>query len=185
MALDLNEKPWYVAASIGLVLGIAILFVANQYLFKEIREDKARIIDRIDELDREIEKGRTAKANLPKLEEDIRNYELELDRLKRILPTKRETDNIIKRLKQQMERGGFKLVSFRPQAPQDRDFYQEWPINVTLDGTYHELGMFFDHLSRFPRIINVSELDISPLKAKQSDMTIHASFTQTTFIYKE
>jgi type IV pilus assembly protein PilO len=184
MAIDLNSKPWYVAAIVGVVLGIAMFVVMNIYVFKEIRSHIERLETNIDELEREIEKGRAAKADLPRLEEDIRNYEIELERLRRILPTKRETDNLIKRAKQLTERGRFRLTRFTPGNFEDRDFFIEWPIRVGLDGTYHELGLFFDRLSRFSRIINVTELTISPLTST-GDYTIKADFVQRTYIFKE
>ena len=188
MALDLNEKPWYVALIVGLVLGVALYVVMQMYVFKPIQEEMGTVEKKIEELEREIEKGRAAKADLPRLEEDIRGYELELDRLRKILPTKRETDSLIKRLKQLTERGRFRLMRFIPGKFEDKEFYQEWPIRVELDGTYHELGLFFDRLSRFSRIINVTELDVRPLRGQRGageGYTIHAGFIQRTFIYKE
>jgi len=185
MAIDLNSKPWYVAAIVGVVLGIAMFVVMNIYIFKDIRTQIERLETNIDELEREIEKGRAAKADLPRLEEDIRNYEIELERLRKILPTKRETDNLIKRAKQLTERGRFRLTRFTPGAFEDRDFFLEWPIRVGLDGTYHELGLFFDRLSRFSRIINVTELTIAPIRKSEGIFTIHAEFVQRTYIFKE
>jgi type IV pilus assembly protein PilO len=187
MALDLNEKPWYVAAIIGLLLGITLFVIMHMYVFKGVRQEIVRLEERIDDLQREIEKGRAAKADLPRLEEDIRNYEVELERLRRILPTKRETDNLIKRAKQLTERGRFTLTRFTPGAFEDRGFYWEWPIRVSLNGTYHELGEFFDSLSNFSRIINVDDLTISPQNAREDNRghTIRADFVQRTFIYKE
>lgn len=185
MAIDLNSKPWYVAAIVGVVLGIAMFVVMNIYVFKEIRTHIERLETNIDQLEREIEKGRAAKADLPRLEEDIRNYEIELERLRRILPTKRETDNLIKRAKQLTERGRFRLTRFTPGNFEDRDFFIEWPIRVGLDGTYHELGLFFDRLSRFSRIINVTELSISPMNERDGGFTIKADFVQRTYIYKD
>lgn len=189
MALDLNDKPWYVPLAVGAVIGVVLYFVANAYVFKPIREDSERLVTEIDKLEREIEKGRAAQRDLPKLEEEIRNYELELDRLRRILPTRKETDDLIKKLKQLTERGNFQLASFVPGNFVDRDFYSEWPIRVQLAGTYHELGLFFDRLSRFSRIINVNNVTITPLAgrrgADRGGFTVNAGFTQTTFIYKE
>jgi Tfp pilus assembly protein PilO len=185
MAIDLNTKPWYVAAIVGLLLGVSLFVVMHLYVFKDIQTTNERLEKSIDDLEREIEKGRAAKADLPRLEEDIRNYEIELDRLRRILPTRRETDNLIKRLKQLTEQGRFDLTRFTPGNFEDRGFYQAWPIQVGLDGTYHELGMLFDRLSRFPRIINVDNLVLSPVRRQGENFTIHADFTQQTFIYKE
>ena len=185
MAIDLNDKPWYVPLIVGVVLGVVIFFVMHTYFFKEMQTKIVDLQGKIDGLEREIEKGRQAKADLPKLEEEIRNYRLELDRLTRILPTEKETPTLIKRLKQLNELGSFRLVRFIPGAFEDRDYYYEWPIKVELDGTYHELGRFFDRLSRFSRIINVDELSVKPMSKKGGTYTIKASFTQRTFIYKE
>ncbi len=184
MAFDLNDKPWYVALIIGLILGITMFVVMHMYVFKDLKVDIERLESDIFDLDREIEKGRQAKADLPRLEEDIRGYELELDRLTKILPTRKETPVLIKRLKQLVERGFLRFQRFTPGAFEEREYYYEWPIKVELDGTYHELGLFFDRLSSFSRIINVNELKISPRKSNDGPYTIHATFTQRTFIYK-
>ena len=79
----------------------------------------------------------------------------------------------------------FRLTQFTPGNFEDRDFFIEWPIRVGLDGTYHELGLFFDRLSRFSRIINVTELTIAPIKRNEGNLTIHADFVKRTYIYKE
>jgi type IV pilus assembly protein PilO len=185
MALDLNDKPWYVALIVGLVLGGALYTAVHFYVFEDIRADISRRQDSIAKLEREIEKGRAAQRDLPKLEEEIRNDEVELDRLKQILPTRRETDRLIKKVRQLTEAGHFTLVRFTPQPFVEQDFYYEWPIAVNLQGTYHELGLLFDRLSRFSRIINVTELTILPSRVKGSDTSISATFTARTFIYKD
>ena len=186
MAIDLNDKPWYVALIVGLVIGVAIYVAMHMYFFKDMQVDIEKLNQKIFDLEREIEKGLQAKADLPKLEEDIQNYELELERLTRILPTRKETPALIKRLKQLNELGFFRLVRFTPGGFEDREYYLEWPIKVELEGTYHELGQFFDRLSRFSRIINVRDLQIKPYRSRKGGppYTIKASFTQRTFIYK-
>jgi len=186
MAIDLNDKPWYVAAIVGLVLGVALFFVMQMYVFKPIEEDIVSLEEDIFDLEREIEKGRQAERDLPRLQEDIKNYEQELERLTRILPTRRETPDLIKRLKQLTERGSFRLDRFVPGKQVDQQYYLEYPVEVKLAGTYHELGLFFDRLSHFPRIINVDDLSITPAKGRDDQaFSINATFTQRTYVYKE
>jgi len=185
MALDINEKPWYVALMIGLALGAAIYFAANTYLFKDMRNQIQSVEKNIDSLQREIEKGLRAKADLPKLKQDIAGYEVELQRLTRILPTRKQTPNLIKKLKQLTEQGFFSLIRFIPGKFADKQYYYEWPIAVELEGNFHQLGLFFDKLSRFSRIINVTELSITPIRKPGKEYSIHAVFTQRTFIYKD
>lgn len=187
MALDLNDKPWYVALIIGLILGGAAYAAMHFYVFEDIRAESEKRRENIAKLEREIEKGQQAKANLPALKEKVRELEVELERAKQILPTRRETDRLIKKLRQLTEAGRFQLVRFTPQKYVEQDFYYEWPIAVNLQGTYHELGLLFDRLSRFPRIINVTELTITPARTRGGggDFTIGATFNLRTFLYKE
>ena len=40
------------------------------------------------------------------------------------------------------------IRKFNPGTPVNKEFYQEWPINIEVEGTYHNLGCFFDRVSR-------------------------------------
>ena len=184
MALDLNDKPWYVPLLIAAVLGAVLFFFVTRQLFEPTRERITEVEQQNEELRREIQKGLAAKRDLPRLEAEIRSLTLELDRLRRILPTRRETPDLIKKLRQLTQQGELQLQRFAPSDPVDREFYEEWPIDVNLRGTYHELGKLFDRLSRFSRIINVVDLTLRP--SNRSDRyTIDGNFTMQTFIYKE
>jgi type IV pilus assembly protein PilO len=60
--------------------------------------------------------------------------------------------------------------------------HAEWPIALQLEGSYHNLGLFLDRVSKFPRIINIGglTLEANDQPAAQSSMTIGA--TATTFV---
>ena len=36
------------------------------------------------------------------------------------------------------------LISFKPAPIVQRELHAEWPINLQLDGTYHNLALFFE-----------------------------------------
>jgi len=78
--------------------------------------------------------------------------------------------------------GDFTLKKFTPQDFVPKEFYAEWPIDIALDGTYHNLALFFDRMSRFSRIINVEALRVSELR-DVPQKSISATFTAKTFIY--
>ena len=67
----------------------------------------------------------------------------------------------------------------------ERDFYSEWPITINVNGSYHNLALFFDRISRFSRILNIDNLQVSALKRGDGSHTISAKFQAKTFIYKE
>ena len=57
-------------------------------------------------------------------------------------------------------------------------------MTLELDGTYHDLARFFDHVSKVPRIINVGGIAIKgkPAKDTVDGTTITAQCTATTFV---
>jgi type IV pilus assembly protein PilO len=183
VAIDLNDKPWYVAVIVGAVLGIALFVVLQMYVFKEMQAEIDKRTVTIDELQREIEKGLAAKADRRSSKRTSRTSSSTSTGCARSCrPAGDWPDQAAQQL---TERGRFRLTSFTPGDYVDQDFYQEWPIRVEVDGTYHELGLLFDRLSRFQRIINVDDLDISPIAQGGEQYSIHANFVQKTFIYKE
>ena len=109
MALTLNDKPWYVALAVGLVLAIVIVYLMHSYVVKPIKDEIAAADAQIAELDKKIEQGRAAERKLPQFREEVRRLELELEKLRRILPSTRNTEEIIKKFKSLVDQGDFAL----------------------------------------------------------------------------
>jgi type IV pilus assembly protein PilO len=70
-------------------------------------------------------------------------------------------------------------------AGQANEYYQEWPISVDVEGTYHNLGLFFDRVGRLSRLVNVGGLRIKNQATPRPSNTIQVSCTATTFVYVE
>jgi Tfp pilus assembly protein PilO len=181
----LEGKPWWQGAIAGALLGGAVLGVF--YYLQVIPKEKQLVaMDRkLTDLQAQIQKGRAAKEKLPQFREEVRRAELELEKLLRILPPRRNTPELLRRIRQLTEQGNFTLLRFRPQNFVDREFYSEWPIQVSLTGTYHNLAMFFDRISRFSRIINIDNLKVNSMRPNAQGHTLSANFVARTFIYKE
>jgi Tfp pilus assembly protein PilO len=181
--LDLETRPWYFAAIVGALIAGGLIWASESYWLKGIRQDITARTNELEELNKKIREGKAAEARLAQFREEFERLDAELQRLLRILPTAKQTDEIIKKLKSLMERGSFRFVSFQPQAFQRQEFYLAWPINVQLQGSYHELAMFFDRLSRFSRIINIESMALTG--ERSGAYTMSATFTMKTFIYDE
>lgn len=182
---QLEDKPWYYGLGIGVALAVGLWAVANwQYPnFTEMQKQLASLKVEYGKLQEKIERGRVAERRLPQLREEVRRIELDLNRLLEILPTKRNTEELIKRLEALTRQGDFFLKNFTPKEYVNKDFYAEWPIDIVLDGTYHNLALFFDKLARFSRIINVESLVVTGYPNAQLGRTLGARFTLKTFIY--
>jgi type IV pilus assembly protein PilO len=181
----LEGKPAWQGALIGLVCAAFLLGGGYWFLFKGKYEELDRKQVQLEGLQVKIQEGRAAKQKLPQFREEVRRLELELEKLLRILPARRNTPELLRRIRQLTEQGNFDLRRFTPKNFVDRDFYSEWPIDVRLDGTYHNLALFFDRIGRFSRIVNIENLKITTAQAGPRGHSISATFVAKTFIYKE
>ena len=180
----LEGKPWYIGLAAGMAVGLLLFAVAYWRVVQPRVEEYEAEEAKLAELQNKIQEGRAARQELPKFREEVRQLELELDKLLRILPARRNTPDLMRRIRSLTEQGDFALKSFTPGAFTDQEFFSEWPIQIELEGTYHNLALFFDRVSRFSRIINIEDLEISARPGKGTH-TIGARFAAKTFIYKE
>src|SRR5438034_9899602 len=119
----------------------------------------------IKELDTKIQQGRAAQRTLPQFKEEVNRLQLELDKLRRILPSTRNTEEIIKKLKSLVDQGDFILhrLTFPKLAPPKAggEPYAEWPISVSVSGRYHNLAILLRRRSHFSPILSLHQTAIS------------------------
>jgi type IV pilus assembly protein PilO len=187
MALTLDDKPRWAGLLVGLVLAGGVLWAVDNFVVKDIKKEIDKLDTQIAEYDQKIQQGRAAERKLPQFREEVKRLELELDKLRRILPSTRNTEEIIKKIKSLVDQGEFTLnrLSFPPLgSPSASDPYVEWPIAVAVDGRYHDLALLFNRLGNFSRIMNVEAIRINA-RGDQETKTISSQFIAKTFVYVE
>lgn len=187
MALGLESKPWYVGFGVGVGVAAVLIYLAHWQLITPVQEQIRAAESQIKDLDTKIEQGRSAQRKLPQFREEVHRLTLELEKLRRILPSTKNTEEIIKKIKSLVDQGDFILhkLSFPKLAPASGgDPYAEWPITISVDGRYHNLAILFNRLSNFSRIINVEQINVSA-RSTQIERTITSEFVAKTFVYVE
>jgi len=180
---QLDNKPWHFVAILGAIIVAALIWTFETYVFADINKDiKRRAVD-LDGITQKVHEGKVAEGRLANFRADHEMLQTELQRLVRILPTAKQTDELIKKIKSLTDRGDFRIVSVQPQNFIKREFYSEWPIGVALEANYHQLAMFFDRLSKFSRIINVDSLQLVASARRNPAYTVSSTFTMKTFVY--
>lgn len=179
---SVEEKPWYYALGVGVLVAVLLAGAVHWFWFKPMQEEIAAKKVELEGLNQEIAKGRAAERKLAQFREEVKRLELELTKLLQILPSKRNTEELIKRIETLTRQGDFTLKKFTPGEFIQKDFYAEWPIDIQVEGTYHNLALFFDRMSRFSRIVNVEDMKITALD-NVPGKSIAATFIAKTFIY--
>jgi type IV pilus assembly protein PilO len=139
----------------------------------------------LSKLQDDIRKLEITANKLPEFQREVVLLEAKLDTLKRILPPAKETPDLMKKVQYLAAQSNLNIKKFNPGATATKEFYQEYPINVEVEGTYHNLAMFFDRIRRLSRLVNVGNLKIKSQAKATASKTISAACVATTFVYVE
>jgi len=187
--MDFKNMPWWGHLIMAAVVGAGLIWMGYSMAPANLSAKKAKIEDlttRIEDTQAKIRQGKLALAKLDELERDIAALELKLADLKAILPTEPELGDLLKWIKSLSDQANLDLRLFNPQPLQELELLKEQPIRMNVVGTYHQLGMFFDRVSKHARIINVENVRITPNTNRSvRGATIAASFVAKTFIFRE
>jgi type IV pilus assembly protein PilO len=182
----LEKVPYYGQVAIFAVLAVAV--VAMAYFvwpgLADMRTQIAKYQDEFAEKERKILEGQAIESRLPEFEREIAELERKLGDVQQILPTNKETGDLLAWIKNLGDQSNLDLKSFSPSGLKPVEFYQEFPIEMDVVGRYHDLGIFLDRVSKYSRIINVDNLKITSVRG-EGNKTIRATFTATTFVYEE
>src|SRR5690349_11697747 len=73
---------------------------------------------------------------------------------------KKDPQDVLRNLHDLASDSSLDIATFTPKAIATKSQYSEWPIELGLEGSYHDLGRFFDRVASAPRLMSVSELHI-------------------------
>lgn len=185
MDLRLNKLPWY--AQVGLFVVIAFAAVtAFYYLYAE---PKAAELDqqrqRLEVLRADINTGLSTARQLPQFRTEVADLQARLDGLKAVLPEEKDFGDLLRSLQTLATQSNLAIKVFKPGAVVNKQLHAEWPITMELEGTYHNLGLFFDRISKFARIINIATIDIAAKDRPEPNATIAVRCVATTFVLLE
>lgn len=195
MQLNLSKLPWHGQVAIFAVLSAAAVGAFYYFYEAPAREAMAVSQRKLDTLREEINRGMQIAKRLPEFRAQVGDLESRLENLRNVLPEQKDVGDLLRRLQTLATQSNLEIRGFKPQAITNRQTHAEWPIALELDGTYHDLGMFFDKVSKVPRIINVTNIHIkgrdtgTGQRARpqpgQSTATVSAECTAMTFVLVE
>jgi type IV pilus assembly protein PilO len=180
--ISLSRLPWWGQIAAFVVLSLAAVFGFWYYYASDVSAEMATRQARLTQLRADINRGLNTAKRLPEFRAQVDDLERRLEALKAVLPEQKDYADILRRVQTLATQSNLSIRGFQPRPVESKQIHEEWPISLELDGTYHNLGMFFDRISKFPRIINVNALKIRAKDQPSTSSTISAECTATTFV---
>lgn len=120
-------------------------------------------------------------ANLPALRQQMMDMEAQFGALLRQLPSDTEVPGLLEDITSTVIGAGLEFDSINLQPEIQREYYIELPIQISVRGSYHELGGFVSGVAGLPRIVTLHDFQIQPVGGDQLDMNILAK----TYRYRD
>jgi type IV pilus assembly protein PilO len=182
MELTLTKLPWY--AQVGAFVALAVAGCGMFYYYYEmpVRADMTGRQAQLLALRVDITKGLTTAKKLPEFRQQVTDLEGRLANLKAILPEEKDAADLLNRMQTVAAQSNMIIKGFKPSPTVTKQLHAEWPITLELEGTYHNLAIFFDRVGKFTRIVNISGLDVKGKERPEANNTITATCVATTFV---
>ncbi len=189
--MDLSKFNLEVLRSIPLVqkvLALATVLAIVGYVFYgwvvvDKKEQLVALVQENQQLDEQIQ-SLTIKVNhLPELEAAIKQLEIELAKKRDHLPPKEEAVMLLKQVTDLGGRLGLDIKVWKPgnQGLDSSKLFFQMPVKVEVAGGYHTVVLFFDRVSKLPRIIKVSNLNMGSPKFEEGRAIVKTVFDLTAF----
>lgn len=98
--------------------------------------------------------------NLAALEGELEVLKADLKQALKELPNDREIPGLLKGISTLGRNVGLEVPRFQPMPERKREYVAEVPVQLEVDGSYHEVAMFFDRLAKMNRIVYVQDISM-------------------------
>jgi type IV pilus assembly protein PilO len=171
-----SKQRWLICGlSVVLLLGI------GYYLHSLHAENFDTLSLAVEEMRQSVQKHQTIAGRLDVLQARLANLEEALLVALTLLPETREIPELLTQISQLGLNAGLEFRLFKPEAERPADFYAEVPVSLVILGLFHDLTRFFDHLSKLSRIVNVTDIKITPTKGSGETYRLTTNCLLTTF----
>jgi type IV pilus assembly protein PilO len=161
------------------MIGVGFYYLVYQPQAARIKADKSRLA----QLTSEVQNLQAIEAQNIKFKRMIAELSGQLDQARQQLPGEREIPILLEQIARFGKEAGIEFISFRPSPEVARDFYNEVPMALALRGPFHNIGLFLDKISHYPRIISVSNLTMGNPVEKEGYLMLTSTCTATTYRY--
>ena len=168
---------------IGIVVLLYLLVAVGYYflLYAPQAETLVGLQTTHEQLLREKQETQAIADNLESFRLEVEELNEELNRALKALPNERNFDQLMSRMETLAKRIGLEVVLLEPRPDVPKGFYAEVPFRVEVQGSYHEVALFFYRLGTMARIVNVQDITMGSPDVKGGKVMLKTTAIATTY----
>src|SRR3990170_3060671 len=173
-----------------ILIALVFVIIIGSFVYFIFLPGKAQVDalgQSVTELNREIMTNEVKLRRLDQLKIENALLQAQLNELRAQLPAEAEVSGLLKQISDLSIESGLSIKLWKP-GEREKDpsgLYTAIPVDVEVSGGYHALGIFFDKVSKLPRIVNITGLSMESARAAGNTVLIQDKFIATTFAAEE
>lgn len=163
----------------GLYIILAVAFWALLYIPKgaeleALQATQQELLTQKRQVEARVKNKAQFEADLAKLMGDLKQALKEL-------PNDREIPGLLKGISTLGKKVGLEVRRFTPLPEATRQYVADVPVELEVQGSYHEVAMFFDRLSKMNRIVYVQNISMTEPKERGGKIYLTVTGKAVTF----
>ena len=174
--LDMKQKMM-IAAAACILPCVAFFFLAYSPKTSEINALETQKSG----IEEEIRKVEKIAGDLEKHKAEMAEVQRQFAEASLLLPDEKEIPSLLSTISGQATASGLDVLSFKPLAENPQQFYAEIPVDIGVQGSYHNVGIFLDKISKLPRVVSVNNIKMDSPKQLGGEMILNSTFQLVTY----
>ena len=169
--LDFNNAgswPTPIKAIVFVVLFAALSFGGYWFLVKDQYVALDKVASEEAKLKQQYETKAYKVANLVAFREQMVEMEKTFGALLKQLPVDTEVPGLLEDITNTGLGSGLDISSIKLRAEVSKEFYVELPIDITVEGGYHDIASFVSGVASLPRIVTLHDFTIASVGGKKN-----------------
>jgi len=181
-----NMGSWPLPLRILVLIAIygVVLLGGYYFLVSDQLQQRSKLVDTENTLKAQFESKALQAANIDTYQQQLDEMQKSFGTMLKQLPGKTEIPSILQDISQAAQVDGLKQDLFRPGSEATKDFYAEKPIDLVVEGGYHDFGKFVSDVAALPRIVTLHNIVIKPASGSTGGATDNLTMTLTAKTYR-
>lgn len=176
LKLPLYQRILILVAIQCLIAGAFVYF-----LYLPMRDEFSSLQEKNRSLETQLRDTRRIADDLPKFQEEYEKMKKQLDAALSELPNQKEIPSLLTSIASLAKEQGLEVLTFRPGGEIPRGFYADVPVSLKLQGSFHDLALFFQSVGDLSRIVNIANLRVGGIRVQDGKSNLTVDCQATTF----
>jgi len=169
------------ALTVLLVVGDYFLIVADQHAEIETLDHDEDPVGKLQVTNKKLLEKQEQASHLTEYKREVERLKQQVKEAQEQLPTQAEIPKLMRDVAYEAQQSGLIIKRFELTGEQQKGAFSAVPVKMSVEGSYHEVAVFLDRLSKMPRIVNVTQIGLKSPRVVNKKIVLAADYLATTF----